>query len=197
MGKKRPHPTKPGVLHFVTTVTLRRIPLFKSQTLCRCFCDALTEVRGQREFRLVAFVLLPDHVHILVNPKDGNISTLIGQIKAKAAERVVAALQAGGHTRMLAQLAAERQDAHRSQHHAVWQESFRQLEVWSEWMIRQKINYIHANPVKHRVVARTVDYLWSSYHSFYRLGGAVIEVDREWWWEGVERIMQKGEGEKR
>lgn len=49
-------------------------------------------------------------------------------------------------------------------------------------MIWQKINYIHANPVKAGLVNSAKDYPWSSFRSFYSQGDELIEVDREWFW---------------
>ena len=49
----------------------------------------------------------------------------------------------------------------------VWQESFKATPLWSAWMIWQKINYIHANPVKAKLVSSAKDYRWSSFQAFY------------------------------
>jgi hypothetical protein len=66
--------------------------------------------------------------------------------------------------------------------HRVWQESFKALPLWSGWMIWQKVNYIHANPVKAGLVKSAKDYPWSSFGSFYSKGDEPIPVDREWFW---------------
>ena len=50
--------------------------------------------------------------------------------------------------------------------HQVWQESFKAFPLWSLWMIWQKINYIHANPVKARLVKGAKEYRWSRLQSF-------------------------------
>ena len=58
------------------------------------------------------------------------------------------------------------------------------------WMIWQKMNYIHFNPVKAGLVRSAGDYKWSSFRSFYlREKEVPIEVDREWWWpEDVKKL---------
>jgi hypothetical protein len=80
--------------------------------------------------------------------------------------------------------------------HQVWQESFKSVALWSGWMIRQKINYVHANPVKARLVRSARDYYWSSYRSFYSQGDEPLAVDRDWWWpddsEKLSAAMKKG-----
>jgi hypothetical protein len=49
-------------------------------------------------------------------------------------------------------------------------------------MIWQKINYIHANPLKARLVKSTRDYYWSSFSSFYSVSDQPLAVDHDWWW---------------
>ena len=49
-------------------------------------------------------------------------------------------------------------------------------------MIWQKINYIHANPLKARLVASARDYQWSSFRPFYLKEDTPLAVDQDWWW---------------
>ena len=66
--------------------------------------------------------------------------------------------------------------------HQVWQESFKAFPLWSGWMIWQKINYIHAHPVKAGIAKSAKDYRWSSFRSFYSQGDESLAVDHDWWW---------------
>ena len=56
-------------------------------------------------------------------------------------------------------------------------------------MIWQKINYIHANPVKARLVVSAKDYEWSSFRAFYFKSREPIPVDHEWWWPDDEEKL--------
>ena len=73
----------------------------------------------------------------------------------------------------------------------MWQESFKAFPLWSGWMINQKNNYIHANPVKARLVKSAADYYWSSYRSFYGQGHEPLAVDHDWWWpDDAEKLAK-------
>jgi hypothetical protein len=75
--------------------------------------------------------------------------------------------------------------------HQVWQESFKSLPLWSLWMIWQKINYIHANPVRARLVTSAQDFEWSSYRAFYFHSAEPLAIDSDWWWpEDAEKLMK-------
>src|SRR6266550_3610953 len=58
-------------------------------------------------------------------------------------------------------------------------------------MIWQKINYIHANPVKAGLVSSAKDYYWSGFRSFYSQSDEPLAVDHNWWWpEDSEKLSQ-------
>jgi hypothetical protein len=65
------------------------------------------------------------------------------------------------------------------------------MPLWSGWMINQKVNYIHANPVKGKLVKSTRDYSWSSFRSFYCQGDGPLKVDHDWWWPDDAEKLSK------
>ena len=58
-------------------------------------------------------------------------------------------------------------------------------------MIWQKINYIHANPVRAGLVGSTKDYRWSSFGSFYSEAEQPLKIDTEWWWPDDSEKLSK------
>jgi len=100
-----------------------------------------------------------DHFHLIVNPRDGDIKGFIGALKSLTAQRIIAITK----DKRLQRREPDRDGSM----HQVWQESFKSLPLWSLWMIWQKIHYIHANPVKARLVASAKDYPWTSFRAFY------------------------------
>ena len=150
---------------------------------CHAFIEVVSSLRDQWPFKLVAYVLMPDHVHLIVNPKDGRIRELAGALKSLAARRMIDEGDASLFLR-------EKPDADGSIHQ-VWQESFKALPLWSDWMIWQKINYIHNNPVKSGLVESAAEYRWSSFHCFYLGESEPLKVDRDWWWpEDVQKLAR-------
>ena len=116
---------------------------------------------------------MPDHFHLISNPRDGRIKEFIGALKSLTAKRILT-LRKSVRVRPGAQ---------------VWQESFKAMPLWSGWMIWQKINYIHANPVKYGIVKSAKDYRWSSFHSYYSQAPELIPIDRDWAWpEDAEKL---------
>lgn len=174
--KKWPHPTTPGPLHFVTVTTDKRIQLFRSPALCQDFFTALREIKTRFPFELFAYVLLPDHFHLLLRPRDGDVSGLLQKIKSLTARRIVENLKTNRREKTLAALRKTR-PGRRAHSYQVFQESFRDLQLWSPWLIKQKIDYIHKNPIKEKRAENVAAYRWSSWPAVYQRRADPIAVD--------------------
>jgi hypothetical protein len=123
---------------------------------------------------------MPDHMHWIVNPNDGRIKEFTGKLKSLSARAIVKAAP-----NLKFKLNFE------GSSHSVWQESFKGVPLWSAWMIWQKINYIHANPVKARLVNSAKDYRWSSFRAFYSADDVDLKVDQDWWWPDDSEKLSK------
>ena len=184
MSKKWTNKNLPGALHFVTGNVLDRRPIFRQEKNCVAFLEELQGLRRSLECKLIAFVIMLDHFHLILNPRDGDIRSHTGILKSLSAKRIVSLYPTGTF---------ETADGNQ-----VWQESFKSLALWSEWMIKQKTNYIHANPVRAGLVKTAADYRWSSFHAFYSNDVEdILMVDKEWWWpENVDKLRRAmGEGQ--
>ena len=172
MAKKWTNKNLAGVLPYVTGNIDKRREIFRSAANCIAFLEELQAIRRKYGSRLVCFVLMPDHFHLIVNLVDGRIRSWIQELKSLTAQRLVEINPPG-----LFRISEEENQ--------VWQESFNTFRLWSGWMIWQKINYIHNNPLKAGLVDSASDYRWSSFRSFYGWESEeLLSVDHEWWYEG-------------
>ena len=187
MAKKWTNQNLPGALHYVTGNVINRIPVFKRQDCCQGFLDVLAKLLAEWPSRLIAYVVMPDHFHLIVNPRDGNIQEFAAALKSLTAKKII---EVTGGRQFLLKVPAKDGSIHQ-----VWQESFKAFPLWSAWMIWQKINYIHANPVKAKLVRSAKDYLWSSFRAFYYQSGEPLPVDTEWWWPDDAEKLSKAQKE--
>ncbi|HEY0366763.1 MAG TPA: transposase [Pyrinomonadaceae bacterium] len=174
MTKKWSNVNLPGALHFITGNVIHRIPILNQLSCCEAFLDVCSTLLHDWPCKLIAYVLMPDHFHLILNPRDGNIKGFAGALKSITTGRILDVTDDKRFQRT-------RCDRDVSTHQ-IWQESFKALPLWSLWMIRQKIDYIHANPVKARLVSTAQEYKWSSFRDFYFNSGEPISVDHDWWW---------------
>jgi len=187
VAKKWSNQNLPGALHFVTGNLINRISFFDEDVTCGAFFRVFNDLKNKWPAKVLAYALMPDHFHLIVNPRDGDIRGFNGALKSLSAREVI-------RFDTNNQFLRKTPDVDGSTHQ-VWQESFKAQPLWSSWMIWQKIHYIHGNPVKARLVKSTKDYRWSSFNAFYNDSQEPLTVDREWWWpddsEKLSRAVKK------
>lgn len=144
---------------FITAVTKDRLPVFKTDALKVVTCQAFDEARKSGGFLIFAYVIMPDHLHILTDCPSTSADVL-RYLKGLTGRRLVDYLKANGYESSLAKLRHEQWK--RKHSYSLWQQEKNVLSIFSEGMFMQKVNYIHLNPVRAELCDRPVDYRWSS-----------------------------------
>ena len=162
-----------GHLHFITFSCYRRLPLLGSRRARDRFVRILDEVREQYGFRLVGYVVMPEHVHLLISePRTGTPSTVLQVLK----QRVSRELRRRKQRRSPAQIALPFPET-ATEPPRFWQRRFYDFNVWSRGKQTEKLDYMHRNPLTRKLVAHPKDWPWSSW-SFYAKGGTgLIRID--------------------
>ena len=147
-GLRRFH--KSGQLHFITFSCYRRRPLL-TPAVRSLFERALERARVQYGFYIVAYVVMPEHVHLLMSePERGSLASAIQSMKQSVARR------AGGR---------------------FWQERGYDFNVWSRRKLVEKRRYIHRNPVTRGLVRSPDEWPWSSFRQYARGEKGVVEIE--------------------
>jgi len=162
-----------GDLHFLTFSCYRRQALLGGARARSKFVKVLGEVREKYGFLLVGYVVMPEHVHLLIGePKIGTPSTVMQVLKQRVSrelrrrKRRVPAGQL-----KLAFAAAEKPPPH------FWQRRFYDFNVWSWGKRKEKLEYMHRNPTTRKLVKHPREWPWSSW-SFYEKGErGLVKID--------------------
>jgi putative transposase len=142
-------------LHFLTCSCYHRQPWLSEPCRRNLFLQILEEVRQRYLFVVVGYVVMPEHIHLLISePEQGTPSTVMQVLKQRFAHHV---LHQGGPS--FASFAKGGQPH-------VWQRRFYDFNVWSERKRVEKLRYMHRNPVKDGLVAEPDLWEWSSYRSY-------------------------------
>jgi len=144
---------------YITIVVKDRLPAFRLDNLKQVMCKALNEARRSGNFLIFAYVIMPDHLHLLTNQPTTSADVL-RYIKGISARRLIDYLKQNDFQSSLAKL---QHDAWKKDHkYSLWQKEKNVFSIYSEAMFIQKLNYIHLNPVRAGLVERPIDYPWSS-----------------------------------
>jgi putative transposase len=169
-------------LHYLTASTYRRARVFDSPRFRSHFVKTLDELRTRLGFKIFGWVLMPEHFHLLIWPSESaDPSRIVQSLKERTAIYILKNLRDHqGHTwcrKMLGRLTLPST----VQLHGpgrVWQRRFYDLNVWSEKKRREKITYMHNNPVKRGLVSSPDQWPWSSC-MFYDLEDcSLLPMDR-------------------
>jgi putative transposase len=141
MGPKPKRYQQQRCLHFITFSCYRRMALLDSAAARELFERELERVRRWYGCYLTGYVVMPEHVHLLISePERGTLSVVIQMLKQITSRKLRPA------------------DTRR-----FWQVRYYGFPVWSERKRVEKLRYIHRNPVKRSLVARPEDWRWSSF----------------------------------
>ena len=164
-----------GDLHFITFSCYRRLPLLKTMRARNIFVKELGKVRDEMGFRLLGYVVMPEHVHLLMSePPQGTPSTVLQKLKLRVARK----LRKRGRPASAGQMRlpfAETGEPPRT----FWQARFYDFNVYSQGKKKEKLNYMHANPVIRGLVKHPRDWPWSSWGFYQGVAAGLVGIDVE------------------
>jgi putative transposase len=151
-----------GGTYFLTLVTYNRQKLFFNPNAVQLFYESLNHVRKYHPFSLIAYCILPDHIHLLLRlpDDDSNYSSRISQIKRRYSKSYLANYPVpdkGSASR------EKRKEAF------IWQRRFWEHYIRDEEDLNRHIDYIHYNPVKHGLVNKVSQWKESSFFKFVQM----------------------------
>jgi putative transposase len=140
------------------------------------FCGALDEAHRKLAYQLWAYVVMPEHVHVLVYPGDAadRMSAFLQAVKEPVARKGIRYLRDHA-SELLAQVTVPEGQRVR---HRFWQPGGGyDRNITSIETLRAMIDYIHANPVRRGLVTRAEDWEWSSARWYAGLRPVRLEMD--------------------
>ena len=155
-----------GDFHEFTFSCYRRSPLLVDDRRCLLLAEALDRACLQEEMDLVAYVFMPEHVHLLVYPRieTPDLGRFLALVKQPTSKAIKSMLESEDHGLLESLMVPERPG---KTCFRFWQEGpGYDRNVYSPKVVQTTIDYIHNNPVRRGLCLRPTDWKWSSIH-FY------------------------------
>jgi putative transposase len=145
-------------LHFITFSCYNRAPLLATPHTRDIFEQTLECVRRWYGFCVAGYVVMPEHVHLLITePERGPLSLALQMLKQNVARQL--RLPEGG---------------------PFWLERYYDLNIWTEKKRIEKLRYIHRNPVRRGLAARPEHWAWSSFRHYVSGVEGVVQIESQW-----------------
>jgi putative transposase len=149
---------KSGGFHFIPFSCYRRRPLLESDAAFCVFERELELVRRRYGLVVAGYVLMPEHVHLLVGePRIALLAVALQVLKQQTSRK----LKGRGEARF-------------------WQRRYYDFNVHNERKRVGKLRYMHRNPVKRGLVERPRDWPWSSFRHYATGVEGAVEIESEW-----------------
>ena len=176
--KRRKVYNEPGHAHFLTYSCQGRRPLLTKDRTRRWVIEAIQSVRQVHDLELYAYVIMPEHVHLLIRPRRSpyDVSAILYDLKRPVAWKAKAWLKETGRQDWLRRLTV-RQGKRQVFHFWLPGGGF-DRNIWNDKPVRQICEYIEANPVRRGLVEKATDWLWSSARFRAGLDGCLLVPDR-------------------
>ena len=157
-----------GAVYFITLTVVGWIDVFTRRELGEEMCKQLAWSQQHKGLELFAYVIMPSHIHLVARREGGLMSDLLRDLKSYSAKcllRLVQELPNESRRDWLLHLFAfHAKYAPQNEHYMFWQKTSHPIELYSPWVIEQKITYIHRNPVVAGLVTEPEHYWLSSAH---------------------------------
>jgi len=146
---------KTGELHFLTFSCNGREPYFTSPQSRELFEHALETVRRRYVFFVYAYVVMPEHVHLVVSePKRATLARAIQALKTSVSKKC--------------------------KQHPFWLPRYYDLNLHSSDKLSEKVRYVHRNPVKRGLASDPENWKWSSFRHYLTGEKGTVEIESEW-----------------
>jgi putative transposase len=150
-----------GGTYFLTLVTYQRQEIFSSEFARKEFLKAIQHVQTFHPFLMIAYCILPDHIHLILKlpENDDNFSMRIAEIKKRFSKNYFIKLNC-----------PKKVLSYPKGQNKIWQNRFWEHFIRDQNDLYQHIDYIHYNPVKHEFVSHAKDWSSSSFRQFVEEG---------------------------
>ena len=157
----------PEGLYFVSFAVVEWLDVFTRNEYKNILVESLAFSQKQKGMEIIAWCIMSNHVHLIFRSVKGqHPALLLGDFKRFTSKSIVKAIQENPReSRSKFLLEHFRKAANKSsnvKNFQFWRHDNKPIELWSNKVIKEKINYIHQNPVKAGLVYKSYDYVYSS-----------------------------------
>jgi len=160
MGRSRYQTVEGHDTYFVTCTVVKWLPLFTKPEMAETILNSLRYLHEQDRLALHAYVIIENHIHFIATTD--RFSDELRNFKSFTVKRILRLFKLSGSSFYLDLMRFSKKTHKTDQTYQVWQEGSHPIAMTDEKVLRQKIEYIHFNPVRRGYVDQPEDWRYSS-----------------------------------
>jgi len=177
MGRSRYRFGESKYPHFLTCTVVGWLPVFTRPESVKTIMESWQFLHDEDRMSIMGYVVLENHLHLIAVADD--LSREIGRFKSYTARRIIDLLIEHKAETLLKQLRYEKSNHKSDREYQLWQEGSHPKQIDNEEMLRQKLEYIHYNPVKRGYVDVPEHWRCSSARNYMGMQ-SLVHVDTDW-----------------
>jgi len=169
----------PGVnLYFITTTIVEWQNVFVSLPMFEMIIESLRYCVAHKGLHLHAYIIMPNHAHYIVSAEPPeHLSNIIRDFNRHTSQRITELLEEGRQTNILDIFQHAAMEEGRSNKYKVWQEGFHPIGIDTAKFFREKLEYLHNNPVRKGFVDEPEHWRYSSARNYLLEDHSTISVE--------------------
>jgi REP element-mobilizing transposase RayT len=159
-------------LHFLTFQIVDWIDIFTRKIYKDIIIDSFKYSIESKGFQIFAYVIMSNHIHMIAHSSTGQLSDTIRDIKKYTSKKIVETVLEDGESRrdwIINRFLLNASHLKGVKNYQVWTHENHAIILYSNEFIRDKIEYIHNNPVRAGIVEKPEDYIYSSARNYASL----------------------------
>ena len=164
--------------YYLTLQVVGWVDVFTRQIYRDIIIENLRYCQQNKGLTIFSYVIMSNHIHMLVQSQHANLSATIRDFKSYTSKLIIETIESGNESRrewMLKQFENAAKEHERNSKYQFWTHENHSEHIYTDKFVRQKLEYIHMNPVRSGIVKQPEDYVYSS-ASYYAGLESVLEV---------------------
>ena len=153
--------------HFITFATVQWVDALSRSFYKDILIDSLKYCVNNKGLRLNAYIIMSKHVHLIVSAKEGfNLSDILRDFKKYTSKELLKSIETNNQESrrswMMWLFRSAGKENSNNKNYQFWQQDNRPIQLSTNAMIEQRLEYLHNNPVEGGIVRESHDYVYSS-----------------------------------
>lgn len=169
-----------SAMYFLTLQVVFWLDVFTREIYRKIVIESLSYCRNHKQLEVYGYVIMSNHVHLIVSSANGSLSDTIRDFKKFTANNIIASIKTGKESRrkwLLSEMAFAARKHKRNSKYQFWTHNNHAVELSTNYMMDQRLEYVHKNPVKAGIVDKAEDYLYSSARNYCDGMQGLMKID--------------------
>lgn len=168
--------------HFITSTLVGWVDALSRPEYKDIIVESLQYCRSNKSLSIHAWVIMSNHIHLIVSAENNvELPDIIRDFKKFTSKKIIDAIHSNPHESrknwLLNMFLYAGRKNNSNEEHRFWQQNYHPIELSSDFLFQQRLDYLHENPVRAGIVREPQHYLYSSAIDYYEQQPGLIELD--------------------